>query len=69
MENRAYSIVVEGEISPRLAALFEGMEVEPANGYTTIAGSVTDQSHLNGVLQRIAGLNLKLVRVELLQDD
>jgi hypothetical protein len=58
-----YRVVVEGELSPRYATVFEGMRIECAEGRTAIVGPLTDQAHLQGLLQRIAGLGLTLVSV------
>jgi hypothetical protein len=58
-----YRLVVEGELSSRYANVFEGMRLECAHGRTTIVGMLTDQAHLQGLLQRIAGLGLTLVSV------
>jgi hypothetical protein len=58
-----YCIVVEEELGPRYLAAFEGLEVHAANGQTTISGPITDPSHLQGLLERIAGLGLTLSSV------
>jgi hypothetical protein len=58
-----YRLVVEGELSSRYATVFEGMRLECAQGRTVIVGTLTDQAHLQGLLQRIAGLGLTLVSV------
>jgi hypothetical protein len=62
--NARYRLVVEGELSSRYATVFEGMHLECAQGRTTIVGTLIDQAHLQGLLQRIAGLGLTLVSVE-----
>lgn len=58
-----YCLVVEGELSARYSAAFEGMTLEHRDGTTVIVGDVTDQSQLQGLLDRIARLGLKLVSV------
>ena len=58
-----YRLVVEGELSSRYTSVFEGMRLECAQGRTAIVGTVTDQAHLHGLLQRIEGLGLTLVSV------
>ena len=63
MDGVCYRLVVEGELSPRYAAVFEGMRMECAQGHTAIVGTLTDQAHLQGLLQRIAALGLTLVSV------
>lgn len=58
-----YRLVVEGELGPRCTSAFEGMEVEYRDGNTVLVGDVTDQAHLQGLLDRVARLGLKLVSV------
>jgi hypothetical protein len=52
--------VVEGELGPRYASAFEGMTLRAHDGETEITGPIIDQSHLQGLLERIASLGLKL---------
>lgn len=54
--------MVEGELSPRYAAAFEGMSIEPSGGTTAIVGAV-DQSQLQSVVDRIGDLGLTLLSV------
>ena len=63
MGSACYRLVVEGELTSRYAPVFEGMRLECAQGRTAIIGTLTDQAHLQGLLQRIAGLGLTLVSV------
>ena len=56
-----YRLVVEGELSSRYTSVFEGMRLECASGQTAIVGTVIDQAHLHGLIQRIEGLGLTLV--------
>lgn len=58
-----YRLVVEGELGPRYSKAFEGMRVESGAGTTSIVGTVEDQAHLQGLLERVARLGLKLVSV------
>lgn len=58
-----YRVVVESELGPRFAAAFEGMTIEHVGGQTAIVGPVTDQAHLQGLLERIARMGLELVSV------
>ena len=66
---RCYRIIVEGEIGPRYAAAFDGMEICAADGATEITGPVVDQSQLHGLLGRIADLGLTLRSVTPLNTD
>jgi len=58
-----YRIVVAGQLGPRYSGAFDGMTVEPLAENTAIVGQITDQAHLQGVLERIASLGLRLVSV------
>jgi hypothetical protein len=60
MSAHRYRLVVEGELGPRYASAFDGMTVSAHNGETDITGPIIDQSHLQGLLERIAGLGLTL---------
>jgi hypothetical protein len=55
-----YRLVVEGELGARYASAFEGMTISAHDGITEITGEIIDQSHLQGLLERIAGLGLTL---------
>lgn len=64
-----YRIVMCGELSPRYAAAFEGMNMEARNGCTILTGEVIDQPHLHGILDHIGALGLELLSVESLSDE
>jgi hypothetical protein len=55
-----YRIVVEGELGPRYASAFDGMTLSAHDGETDISGPIIDQSHLHGLITRIASLGLTL---------
>ena len=55
-----YRMVIEGELGPRYANAFDGMTLSARDGETEITGPIIDQSHLQGLLERIAGLGLTL---------
>jgi hypothetical protein len=59
-----YRIVVDGELSGRYAAAFEGMEMEATSGQTILTGEVVDQPQLHGILDRVNSFGLTLVSVE-----
>lgn len=63
MKSTTYRLVVEGELGPRYAAAFEGMQIRPLDGRTEIVGEVADQPQLQGLLARVASLGLSLVSV------
>ncbi len=60
MAAHRYRIVVDGELAGRYASAFDGMTISAHDGLTEITGSIIDQSHLQGLLERIAGLGLTL---------
>ena len=53
-------MVVKGELGPRYASAFAGMTICAHDGETDITGPIIDQSHLQGLLERIANLGLTL---------
>jgi hypothetical protein len=55
-----YRIVVKGELGPRYASAFDGMTLRAHDGETDITGPIIDQSHLQGLIARIASLGLSL---------
>jgi len=55
-----YRLVVVGELGPRYASAFDGMTLRAHDGETDISGPIIDQSHLQGLLDRIASLGLTL---------
>src|SRR5215216_3700592 len=64
-----YRIVVRSELSDRYASAFEGMEMETKNGQTILTGEVKDQPHLFGILERLNGLGLVLLSVQILSEE
>jgi len=65
-----YEIRVQGVLDSRWSAWFDGLRVtsdEP--GQTTIAGPVTDQAALHGLLTKIRDLGLPLLSVRHLDPD
>ena len=69
MAPQYYRLVVKGELGPRYASAFEGMTVSPHDGVTDITGHITDPAHLQGLLDRIAGLGLTLHSLTPLEAD
>jgi outer membrane PBP1 activator LpoA protein len=64
-----YRIVARSELGERYASAFEGMRMETEDGQTILTGELKDQPHLFGVLNRINGLGLELLRVHALPED
>jgi hypothetical protein len=58
MSAHSYRVIVEGELGPRYASAFDGMTLSAHDGRTEITGPIIDSSHLQGLLERIAGLGL-----------
>ena len=63
-----YCIVVDGELGARYASAFDGLTVHSASGRTELTGQIIDRSHLQGILDRIAGLGLTLKSVNALEN-
>ena len=64
-----YHLVIKGELGARYASAFEGMAVRARDGMTDISGPITDASHLQGLLERIASLGLTLHSVTPVEAD
>ncbi len=60
MSPTRYRLVVKGELGARYASAFEDMTISAHDGITEIIGGIIDPSHLQGLLERIAGLGLTL---------
>ncbi len=58
-----YRLIVKGELGPLCQSAFEGMEIESADGRSTIVGPIEDQAALLGLVERVASLGLTLVSV------
>ena len=63
MQACRYRIVVEGGFGPRFREAFSDLEVEPEGWDTALEGEMADQAQLQGILDRVAALNLTLVSV------
>ena len=63
-----YRVVVRSELSDKYAVAFEGMEMEAKDGVTVLMGKIIDQPQLYGILERINGLGLELLSVEVLPE-
>jgi hypothetical protein len=69
-EPARYELRVQGVLEPRWSAWFEGLQVSSDDrGETTIAGPVTDQAALHGLLAKIRDLGLPLLSVRRLDQD
>lgn len=64
-----YEVRFRGVLEPRWADWFEGFQLSKLDsGDSLLVGPVRDQSDLHGVLEKIAGLNLKLISVNVVSD-
>jgi hypothetical protein len=63
-----YRLVV-GEPGSRYASAFHGMTLRADDGETDITGPISDQSHLQGLIERIADLGLTLRSLTPLETD
>lgn len=64
MSEAEYRLVVQGELDPRYASLFENMDLRQVSGTTVLTGTVIDQAHLHGLIERIEELGLELLEVQ-----
>jgi hypothetical protein len=59
-----YEIRVEGMLDEHWSAWFDGMQItSELQGETVIAGPVTDQAALHGLLAKVRDLGLPLISV------
>lgn len=58
-----YQIKVKGVLGDSWSEWFDGMAVKSEGAFTTITGSVLDQSALHGLLVRVCDLGLPLISV------
>jgi hypothetical protein len=58
-----YEIKVEGQLDKSWSGWFSDLTVTYEDGVSTLAGHVTDQAALRGILSRIWDLNLALISV------
>jgi hypothetical protein len=64
-----YRIVVGSELGDKYAVAFEGMQMHRREGNKVLTERIIDQPHLYGILERINGLGLELLSVEVMPDD
>jgi hypothetical protein len=66
-----YEILVQGVLDARWSAWFDGLHLssDPSGETTTIAGPVTDQAALHGLLAKVHDLGLPLLAVRRIKPD
>ena len=68
-EPARYELRVQGVLDTRWSAWFEGMRVTSDDRETIIAGPVSDQAALHGLLAKIRDVGLPLLSVHRLDPD
>ena len=69
-EPARYELRVQGVLDDRWSVWFEGLRIaSDQHGQTTIAGPVTDQAALHGLLAKVRDLGLELLSVRRLDPD
>jgi hypothetical protein len=69
-EPARYELRVRGVLEPHWSAWFEGLQVtSDERGQTIIAGPVTDQAALHGLLAKVRDLGLELLSIRRLDPD
>ena len=61
---RRYRLVLRGELGGPFGFLFEWMQMDRVAGTTVLTGTVIDQAHLHGLLQRTQELGLELISIQ-----
>ena len=69
MPGRTYQLIVAGELSDQLGAVFEGMTLTRAEGTTMLSGHIRGQAELQGLLQCVSDLGLTLLEVKAGDED
>ena len=65
--SQIYAVRVRGHLAPEWAAWLDNPRIENfANGEAVLTAELADQAALNGLLNRVFALNLKLLAVNLL---
>ena len=64
-----YEIRVEGHLTERWSAWFDGLDITSEDdGTTVIRGSVVDQAALHGLLQRLRDIGIPLISLAPAED-
>jgi hypothetical protein len=62
--DKKYRLVLRGELGEPFEFLFEGMTMERVAGNTVLTGTVIDQAHLHGLIQKTQDLGFELISIE-----
>jgi hypothetical protein len=63
-----YRLEFAGELGDRFETLFDGMSLSRNGGNTVLVGTMQDQAHLAGIMERAQELGLELVSVDSVHD-
>lgn len=58
-----YEIRLESVLDDRWSEWFDGLQIENQGGETILSGTITDQSALHGILDRVRDLGLSVISV------
>ncbi len=65
-----YEIVIDGHLSARWEAWFDGFTIaNEADGTTVLRGFVVDQAALHGLLQRLRDIGIPLISLAPVQSE
>ena len=65
-----YEIVIDGHLSARWEAWFDGFTIaNGADGTTVLRGAVDDQAALHGLLQRLRDIGIPLISLTPVQPE
>lgn len=64
-----YRFEIVGRVGSWMEDWFDGMTIDQQNDRTLVEGTIVDQSHLHGMLNKIRDLNLELISVTKLDTD
>jgi hypothetical protein len=62
-KSRRYRLVLRGELGEPPGFLFKGMQMDGVAGTTVLTGTVIDQTHLHGLLERVWEPGLEVVSI------
>jgi hypothetical protein len=62
-------IIIKGYLDEKWINWFDGIDITHNGDNTILSGTLKDDTHLHGILDRIRDLNLKLVSVNPVDDN
>jgi hypothetical protein len=65
VRSHTYEITFTGQADRTLRAQFDDCQVTTGPGTTTLRADLPDQAALSGLVQRIAGLGLEIINVQI----